>query len=158
MREIAGLYIKNDVKVAIVASRFNSLITNELIGGAQDALVRHGVNDDDITLIWVPGAFEIPAIAKKVTASGEYDGVITLGAVIRGETSHYELVINETTKGIGQVALASDIPVVFGVVTTDTLEQAQQRAGAKAGNKGGEVATALLEMMSLNQQIVIATK
>ncbi|CAH0415715.1 6,7-dimethyl-8-ribityllumazine synthase [Periweissella fabaria] len=153
MREITGLYTKQDVKVAIIASRFNSLITNELIGGAQDALVRHGVADEDITLIWVPGAFEIPAVAKKIAASGEYDGVVTLGAVIRGETAHYDLVINETAKGIGQVALDSNIPVVFGVVTTDTLEQAQQRAGAKAGNKGGEVATALLEMMSLADQI-----
>lgn len=153
MREITGLYTKKDVKVAIIASRFNSLITNELIGGAQDALVRHGVADEDITLIWVPGAFEIPAVAKKIAASGEYDGVVTLGAVIRGETAHYDLVINETAKGIGQVALDSNIPVVFGVVTTDTLEQAQQRAGAKAGNKGGEVATALLEMMSLADQI-----
>lgn len=153
MREISGLYTKNDVKVAIVASRFNSLITNELITGAQDALVRHGVADDDITLIWVPGAFEIPAVAKKVADQGAYDGIVTLGAVIRGETAHYDLVINETAKGIGQVALESKIPVVFGVVTTDTLEQAQQRSGAKAGNKGGEVATALLEMMSLTDTL-----
>lgn len=153
MKTISGTFTKTDVKIAIVASRFNTLIVDQLIAGAQDILVRHGIATENLSLIWVPGAFELPAVAKKVAASNKYDGVITLGTVIRGDTAHYDLVINSATSGIGQVALDAPIPVVFGVVTTDTLEQAQQRAGAKAGNKGADVALALLEMISVYDQI-----
>lgn len=153
MKTISGTFTKTDVKIAIVASRFNTLIVDQLIAGAQDILLRHGIATENLSLIWVPGAFELPAVAKKVAASNKYDGVITLGTVIRGDTAHYDLVINSATNGIAQVALDAPIPVVFGVVTTDTLEQAQQRAGAKAGNKGADVALALLEMISVYDQI-----
>ena len=128
------------MKVAIVASRFNEIIVNKLLGGAVDGLVRHGVLDDNITVVWVPGAFEIPLAAQKFAESGKYDAVICVGAVIRGQTSHYDYVCNEVSKGIAQVSLNSKIPVLFGIVTTENIEQAIARAGSKAGNKGYDCA------------------
>ena len=144
-----SLVAKNNMKVGIVAARFNEFITSKLLGGAMDGLLRHGVNEEDIKVAWVPGAFEIPLIAGKMAKSGKYDAVICLGAVIRGSTSHYDLVCNEVAKGIAQVSLASDVPVMFGVVTTDTIEQAIERAGTKAGNQGAECAQGAIEMVNL---------
>ena len=148
-----SLVAKNNMKVGIVAARFNEFITSKLLGGAMDGLLRHGVSEDDIKVAWVPGAFEIPLIAGKMAKSGKYDAVICLGAVIRGSTSHYDLVCNEVAKGIAQVSLASDVPVMFGVVTTDTIEQAMERAGTKAGNKGYDCALGAVEMVNLIQEI-----
>ena len=154
MNTLEGSYIaKENLRVAIVASRFNELIVNKLIGGAKDGLLRHGVSEDAITLAWVPGAFEIPLVAQQMAASGNYDAVIALGAVIRGATSHYDYVCAEVSKGIAQVSLQTRIPVLFGVVTTDTIEQAIERAGTKAGNKGYDCALAALEMCNLLSQI-----
>lgn len=144
-----GKYEGKGLKIAIVASRFNEFITTKLIGGAKDCLLRHGVEEDDITLYWVPGAFEIPLIAKKAAALKKYDAVICVGAVIRGSTSHYDYVCAEVSKGIATVSLNSDIPVLFGVLTTDTIEQAIERAGTKAGNKGYDCAMSAIEMASL---------
>lgn len=149
MRIIEGNYKGEGLKIAIVASRFNEFITSKLIGGAEDCLLRHGVNGDDITLAWVPGAFEIPVAAKKLAKSGDYDAVIALGAVIRGATSHYDYVCAEVSKGIAQVSMETGVPVLFGVVTTDTIEQAIERAGTKAGNKGTDCAMGALEMVNL---------
>lgn len=149
MRTVEGIYEGKGLKIAIVASRFNEFITSKLISGAQDCLVRHGVNDEDITLAWVPGAFEIPMIAKKMASSNKYDAVICVGAVIRGSTSHYDYVCSEVSKGIAQVSLETGIPVLFGVLTTDTIEQAIERAGTKAGNKGYDCAMGALELASL---------
>jgi len=132
-----------------VAARFNEFITSKLLSGAQDALVRHDVKDDNIDVAWVPGAFEIPLIADKMAKSGKYDAVICLGAVIRGNTSHYDYVCNEVSKGIAHVSLESGIPVMFGVVTTENIEQAIERAGTKAGNKGFDVAVGAIEMINL---------
>lgn len=140
-------------KVAIVVARFNELVTNKLLGGALDALTRHGVSKDDIDIVWVPGAFEIPAIVKLLDESSKYEGIITLGAVVRGETSHYDYVCNEVSKGIGTLALTGRTPLVFGVLTTETIEQALQRAGGKAGNKGSEVANDILELINLRKQL-----
>ena len=148
-----SLVAKNNMKVGIVAARFNEFITSKLLGGAMDGLLRHGVSEDDIKVAWVPGAFEIPLIAGKMAKSGKYDAVICLGAVIRGSTSHYDLVCNEVAKGIAQVSLASDVPVMFGVVTTDTIEQAIERAGTKAGTKGYDCALGAVEMVNLIQEI-----
>lgn len=148
-----GLYNGEDVKIAIVISRFNELVTSKLLGGAKDNLLRHGVKEENIDVYWVPGAFEIPFITKKVCQTGRYDGILTLGAVIRGATTHYELVTNEVAKGVAQIGLQNEIPVLFGVLTTETIEQALERAGTKAGNKGSEVAQGLLEMISLNKQV-----
>lgn len=134
------------LKIGIVASRFNEFITSKLISGAEDCLKRHGVRDEDITLAWVPGAFELPLMAKKMVMNMSFDAVICVGAVIRGATSHYEMVCNETAKGIAQVSLNSGIPVLFGVLTTDTIEQAIERAGTKAGNKGYDCAMSAIEM------------
>ena len=154
MKTLEGNYIaKENLRVAIVASRFNELIVNKLIGGARDGLLRHGVSEDNMTLAWVPGAFEIPLVAQQLASSGNYDAVIALGAVIRGATSHYDYVCAEVSKGIAQVSLQSKIPVLFGVVTTDTIEQAIERAGTKAGNKGYDCALAALEMCNLLSQI-----
>ena len=150
-----GLYNGEDVKVAIVISRFNELVTTKLLGGAKDNLLRHGVKEENIDVYWVPGAFEIPFITKKVCKIDRYDGILTLGAVIRGATTHYELVTNEVAKGVAQIGLQNEIPVLFGVLTTETIEQALERAGTKAGNKGSEVAQGLLEMISLNKQVRI---
>ena len=141
------------MKVAIVASRFNEIIVNKLLGGAVDGLVRHGVLDDNITVAWVPGAFEIPLAAQKFAESGKYDAVICVGAVIRGQTSHYDYVCNEVSKGIAQVSLNSKIPVLFGIVTTENIEQAIARAGSKAGNNGYDCALSAIEMVNLLHQI-----
>ena len=141
------------MKVGIVAARFNEIIVNKLLGGAVDGLVRHGVEEENITAAWVPGAFEIPLIAKKMAKSGKYDAIICLGAVIRGATSHYDYVCNEVSKGIASVSLESEIPVMFGVVTTENIEQAIERAGTKAGNKGYDCALGAIEMVNLVRQI-----
>ena len=157
MREINLLEGKvvapEGMKVAIVASRFNEIIVNKLLGGAVDGLVRHGVDENNITAAWVPGAFEIPLTAKKVAESGRYDAVICVGAVIRGATSHYDYVCNEVSKGIASVSLKAGIPVMFGVLTTDTIEQAIERAGTKAGNKGYDCALGAIEMINLIKNI-----
>ena len=135
MKTVEGKVVAEGLRIGIVGARFNEFIVSKLISGARDGLVRHGVNDDDITLAWVPGAFEIPLVAKKMALSGKYDAVICLGAVIRGATSHYDYVCAEVSKGIAAVSLEAQIPVMFGVVTTDNIEQAIERAGTKAGNK-----------------------
>jgi 6,7-dimethyl-8-ribityllumazine synthase len=153
MRTLEGIYNGEGLKIAIVASRFNEFITNKLISGAEDCLLRHGVAAEDITLAWVPGAFEIPMIAKKIAKSGKYDAVICVGAVIRGATSHYDYVCAEVSKGIAQVGLETGVPVLFGVLTTDTIEQAIERAGTKAGNKGTDCAMGALEMVNLVKTI-----
>ncbi len=142
-----------NIKVGVVAARFNEFIVSKLVGGCEDTLLRHGVNADDIDIAWVPGAFEIPLIASKMAKSGKYDAVIALGAVIRGSTSHYDLVCNEVAKGVASVSLNSDVPVLFGVITTDTIEQAIERAGSKAGNKGSECAEGAIEMVNLIRSI-----
>lgn len=141
------------IKVGIVVARFNEFITSKLLGGALDSLARHGVKDDDIAVAWVPGAFEIPLIAGKMAESGKYDAVIALGAVIRGSTSHYELVCNEAAKGIAQVQMKTGVPVLFGVITTENIEQAIERAGSKAGNKGSECGESAIEMVNLIRKI-----
>ncbi|MDD7291626.1 MAG: 6,7-dimethyl-8-ribityllumazine synthase [Veillonella caviae] len=140
-------------KFAIIGSRFNEFITTKLIGGAEDCLLRHDVKAEDITTIWVPGAYEIPLIAKKVALSGRYDAIICVGAVIRGATTHYDYVCNEVAKGIAHVSLETGIPVMFGVVTTENIEQAIERAGTKAGNKGYDCAMGAIEMVNLIDQI-----
>ena len=149
MKIFEGNLVSQDIKVGIVASRFNEFIVSKLLSGCEDGLLRHGVKPDDISVAWVPGAFEIPLITSKMAKSGKYDAVIALGAVIRGSTSHYDYVCNEVSKGIAAVALESDIPVMFGVLTTDTIEQAIERAGTKAGNKGSECAQGAIEMVNL---------
>ena len=146
---IEGRLLGEGKKFALITSRFNDFITDKLVGGALDALVRSGVDDDDIDLLKVPGAFEIPLVAKKAVATGKYDAVICLGAVIRGSTSHYDYVCAEASKGIAQVSLDSGTPVIFGIITTDTIEQAIERAGTKAGNKGWSAAISALEMANL---------
>ena len=153
MNIISGQYEGAKVKIAVVASRFNEIIVSKLIDGMVDGLSRHGVDMNQVDLAWVPGAFEIPLIAKKMVNSHRYDAVICLGAVIRGETDHYEHVATEVTKGIAQVALQAEIPVLYGVLTTDTIEQALNRAGLKSGNKGFEWAMSALELMSLTKKI-----
>ena len=153
MRTYEGSMVANNMKVGIVAARFNEFITSKLLGGAMDGLVRHGVNQEDVQVAWVPGAYEIPLIAKKMAKSGKYDAVICLGAVIRGSTSHYDYVCAEVSKGIAHVSLESDIPVMFGVLTTDTIEQAIERAGTKAGNKGYDCALGAVEMVNLIRDI-----
>lgn len=141
------------MKVGIVASRFNEIIVNKLLGGAVDGLVRHGVEEDNITAVWVPGAFEIPVAAHKMAKSGNYDAIICVGAVIRGDTSHYDYVCNEVSKGIAHVSLETGIPVMFGVVTTENIEQAISRAGSKSGNKGYDCALSAIEMVNLMRQM-----
>lgn len=153
MKTLEGKLVAEGAKVAIVASRFNEFITSKLIGGAIDGLKRHNVEDDDITLAWVPGAFEIPVIAKKLAESGKYDAVICVGAVIRGSTSHYDYVCAEVSKGIATVSMNTGVPVLFGVLTTDTIEQAIERAGTKAGNKGYDCALSAIEMINLIKNI-----
>ena len=149
MRVLEGNVVAEGIKIGIVAARFNEFIVSKLVGGAQDACVRHGVKDEDIDLAWVPGAFEIPIVAKKMAASGKYDAVLCLGAVIKGSTSHYDYVCSEVSKGIAQISLNTETPVMFGVLTTDTIEQAIERAGSKAGNKGSECAQGAIEMVNL---------
>lgn len=153
MHTFEGKLVSQNIRVGIVAARFNEFIVNKLVGGAMDALLRHDVREEDIDLAWVPGAFEIPLITKKMAESGKYDAVICLGAVIRGATSHYDLVCNEAAKGIAHVSLDSGVPVLFGVVTTENIEQAIERAGSKAGNKGYDSAMAAIEMVNLVRAI-----
>lgn len=149
MKKYEGNLTANGKKFAIVASRFNEFIVNKLVSGAEDAFIRHGVNNDDISLVWVPGAFEIPLTAQKLAKSGKYDAVVCLGTVIRGATSHYDYVCNEVSKGIASVGLNTSIPVIFGIVTTENIEQAIERAGTKAGNKGFDAAVSAIEMVNL---------
>ena len=151
-RTYQGQLLGEGLRMGVVVSRFNEFITQRLLSGALDALHRHGVQPEDIDIVWVPGAFEIPATAKKLVRRG-YDAVICLGAVIRGATPHFEYVAAEVTKGIAQVGLESPVPVVYGIITADTLEQAIERAGTKAGNKGWDAAQAALEMANLWRQL-----
>ena len=153
MTTFEGKFDGKGVKIGIVVGRFNEFITSKLVGGALDVLKRNDVSEENIDIAWVPGAFEIPFITKKLVATNKYDGVITLGSVIRGSTSHYDLVCNEVAKGIGHISLNSDIPVMFGVITTEDIDQAIERAGSKAGNKGSDCAQGLLEMIDLTKQI-----
>ncbi len=150
---IQGTYTTNGEKFCIIISRFNEFIGSKLLSGAIDELVRHGIKEETIDVIWTPGAFEIPVIAKKAAESGKYNAVITLGAVIKGSTGHYDFVAAEVSKGIAQVALQTGVPVIFGVLTTDNLEQAIERAGTKAGNKGSEAAKTAIEMANLTKLI-----
>lgn len=149
MKTFEGKLVPKDIRIGIVAARFNEFITNKLLGGALDGLKRHEVSEGSIDIAWVPGAFEIPLIASKMAKSGKYDAVICLGAVIRGSTTHYDYVCNEVAKGIAQVSLNNDIPVMFGVLTTENIEQAIERAGTKAGNKGFDCAIGAIEMINL---------
>lgn len=153
MKILEGQLLAEGLKIGIVVSRFNEFITSKLLSGAEDTLRRHGANEDDITVAWVPGAFEIPLIAKKMAKSGKYDGIIALGAVIRGATSHYDYVCNEVSKGIALVNMETEVPTAFGVVTTENIEQAVERAGTKVGNKGSDAAMAVIEMVNLAKQL-----
>ncbi|MGE1063281.1 6,7-dimethyl-8-ribityllumazine synthase [Megasphaera paucivorans] len=148
-----GNLLGSGLKFGIVAARFNEFITSKLLGGAYDALSRHGVDKENITTAWVPGAFEIPLIAQKMAESEKFDAVICLGAVIRGATTHYDLVCGEAAKGIAQVSLKTGVPVMFGVITTENIEQAVERAGTKAGNKGFDVAVSAIEMVNLIKEL-----
>ena len=149
MNVYEGKLVAEGLKIGIVAARFNEFIVSKLVGGAEDALVRHGVKEEDIEIAWVPGAFEIPLIAKKMAKSGKYDGIVCLGTVIKGATSHYDYVCAEVSKGIAQVSLSEETPVAFGILTTDTIQQAIERAGTKAGNKGYDAAVTVIEMANL---------
>jgi len=154
MKEYQGkLLAPAKAKFAVLVSRFNEFITNKLLGGAMDALNRHGVANDDIEIVWSPGSFEIPLLALKLASSGRYAAVICLGAVIRGGTDHYQYVASEVTKGIAQATLQTGVPCIFGVLTCDTIDQAIERAGTKAGNKGADAATAAIEMANLIDQL-----
>ncbi|MBN3527681.1 6,7-dimethyl-8-ribityllumazine synthase [Paenibacillus apiarius] len=148
-----GHLVSEGLKYGIVAGRFNEFIVSKLVSGALDALTRHGVKDDEVDVAWVPGAFEIPLIAQKMAESGKYDAVITLGAVIRGSTPHFDYVCSEAAKGVAQVNMKTGVPTVFGVLTTDSIEQAIERAGTKAGNKGWEAAVTAIEMANLTNQL-----
>ena len=153
MNLLEGKLLAEGQRIGIVAARFNEFITSKLIGGALDAFKRHGGNEADMDLAWVPGAFEIPLVAKRMASTGKYDAVVCLGAVIRGATPHFYMVANEATKGIANVGLQSGVPVIFGVLTTDSIEQAVERAGTKAGNKGYDAMTTAIEMVNLLKQI-----
>lgn len=153
MKILEGKLVSEEIKIAIVVARFNEFITSKLLAGALDGLKRHNVKDEELTVVWVPGAFEIPLLAKKMAESGKYDAVICLGAVIRGSTSHYDYVCAEVSKGIAATATQTGVPVMFGVLTTDNLEQAIERAGSKAGNKGYEAALGAIEMVNVIRQI-----
>lgn len=153
MKVYEGQLVAKNIKIGIVAARFNEFITSKLVEGAKDGLLRHEVKEEDIHIAWVPGAFEIPLIASKMAKSKKYDAIICLGAVIRGATSHYDYVCNEVSKGIATVSLESEIPVMFGVVTTENIEQAIERAGTKAGNKGYDCALGAIEMVNLIKKI-----
>ena len=153
MKTFEGKLVSKEIKVGIVASRFNEFITSKLLSGAMDGLLRHNVREEDIHVAWVPGAFEIPLIASKMAKSGKYDAVICLGAVIRGSTSHYDYVCNEASMGIAAVSLETGVPVMFGVLTTENIEQAIERAGTKAGNKGYDCAVGAIEMVNLIQEL-----
>jgi len=150
---IEGDLLADGARLAIVVSRFNDFITNRLVEGALDAIERHGGKADDVAVAYVPGSFEVPLVAKKLATSGNYDAVICLGAVIRGDTPHYDYIANEMAKGIGQTALESGVPVVFGVITADTLEQAIERAGTKQGNSGAKAAVSAIEMVNLIKKL-----
>ncbi len=151
VRYFEGYLTGQGLKVGIVAGRFNEFITSKLLGGALDALKRHGVSEDDVDVAWVPGAFEIPMIAQKMAASKKYDAVITLGAVIRGATPHFDYVSSEVAKGVAAISMKTDVPTIFGVLTVDSIEQAIERAGTKAGNKGWEAAVTAIEMANLSK-------
>lgn len=153
MKTFEGKLVSGEIKVGIVAARFNEFITSRLLSGAVDGLTRHGVQEEDIHTAWVPGAFEIPLIASRMAKSGKYDAVICLGAVIRGATTHYDYVCNEAAKGIAMVSLETGVPVMFGVLTTENIEQAIERAGSKAGNKGYDCAVGAIEMVNLIREI-----
>ena len=153
MNTLEGKLVATDMKVGIVAGRFNEFITSKLVGGAMDGLLRHDVKDEDVDIAWVPGAFEIPLVASKMAKSGKYDAVICLGAVIRGDTTHYDYVCNEVSKGIATVSLESGIPVMFGVLTTENIEQAIARVGSKGGNNGYDCALGAVEMVNLLRTI-----
>lgn len=146
-----GHLVGTGLKIGIVVGRFNDFISSKLLSGAQDALKRHGVSEDDVDVAWVPGAFEIPLAAKKMAETGNYDAVITLGAVIRGSTPHFDYVCSEVSKGVASLSLSTGVPVIFGVITTDTIEQAVERAGTKAGNKGWDAAVSAIEMANLSK-------
>lgn len=148
-----GHLVSEGLKYGIVVGRFNEFITNKLLSGALDALKRHGVQEDEISVAWVPGAFEIPLAAQKLAESGKYDAVITLGTVIRGSTTHYDYVCNEVAKGVAAINLKTGVPTIFGIVTTENIEQAIERAGTKAGNKGWDSALAAIEMANLTKQL-----
>jgi 6,7-dimethyl-8-ribityllumazine synthase len=153
MRVLEGKLLAEGLKIGIVVARFNEFITSKLLSGAEDTLVRHGAKSDDITVAWVPGAFEIPSVAQKMALSKEYDAIICLGAVIRGATSHYDYVCNEVSKGVAMVNMETGVPCAFGVVTTENIEQAVERAGTKAGNKGSDAAATAIEMANLNKML-----
>ena len=153
MKTIEGKFVVQDEKFCVVISRFNEFIGSKLLSGAVDELKRHGVSDDNIDIIWVPGAFEIPLVAKKAAKTNKYASIITLGAVIKGSTSHYDYVCAEVSKGVASVSLETGVPVIFGVLTTDNIEQAIERAGTKAGNKGSDAAKSAIEMANLVKQI-----
>ncbi len=153
MKILEGNVVGSKMKIGIVAARFNEFIVSKLIGGAEDALIRHGVGKDDIELAWVPGSFEIPIVAQKMAESKKYDAIICLGAVIKGATDHYDFVCAEASKGIATVGMKTGVPTLFGVLTTDNIEQAIERAGTKAGNKGYDTACAAIEMVNLMKNI-----
>ena len=153
IRTIEGRMDAKGLKFALIATRFNDFIVDRLVGGAVDFLTRHGCDKEDITIIRIPGAFEMPVVCAKVAAGGQYDGIVALGAVIRGATPHFDFVANEATKGLAHVALQHGIPVGFGLLTTDTLEQAIERAGSKAGNKGVEASAAVLETIRVMENL-----
>ena len=148
-----GHLVSQGLKYGVVAGRFNEFISSKLLGGALDAFKRHGAEEEDVEVAWVPGAFEIPLIAQKMAESGKYDAVITLGAVIRGSTPHFDYVCNEAAKGVAAIALKTGVPTIFGVLTVDSIEQAIERAGTKAGNKGYEAAVSAIEMANLTKQL-----
>lgn len=153
MKTYEGNLVSKGIRVGIIVGRFNEFIGSKLLSGAMDGLLRHDVKEEDIEVAWVPGAFEIPLIASKMANSGKYDAVICLGAVIRGATTHYDYVCSEVSKGIANVSLSSDIPVMFGILTTENIEQAIERAGTKSGNKGYDCAVGAIEMVNLIKQI-----
>lgn len=153
MKTFEGKLVSKGVKIGIVAARFNEFITAKLLSGAMDGLLRHDVKEEDVDLAWVPGAFEIPLIASKMAKSGRYDAVICLGAVIRGSTTHYDYVCNEVSKGIAHISLETGVPVMFGILTTENIEQAIERAGTKVGNKGYDCALSAIEMVNLMKEI-----
>jgi len=153
MRTFEGKFDGRDVRIAIVAGRFNEFITSKLVGGALDVLKRNDVSEENIDIAWVPGAFEIPLIAKKLSNTQKYDAIITLGAVIKGSTPHFDYVCSEVSKGVAQISLQSELPVIFGVLTTNNIEEAIERAGTKAGNKGSDAAFSAIEMINLIKEI-----
>lgn len=153
MRLLEGKVVAGEVKIGMVAARFNEFIVSKLVSGAEDALIRHGLSTDNIDLAWVPGAFEIPIVAQKMAESGKYDAVICLGAVIKGSTSHYDFVCAEVSKGVALVGMKTGVPTMFGILTTDNIEQAIERAGTKAGNKGYDCACSAIEMINLMKEI-----